>query len=205
MVVAALTLAACSATPQQGKKDTASSGKSSTVKVADWTCGDGTLHWGKVTTEGKLVAVSQLVRATKDKQQGNVTYQANPVRDVTAHIDASAKVSDETVIASLTKKLGLDGQRLARSGESVPVPKGTGFMTADMKGKTGDYLALLGVQVVEASFVLGCAANSDKPVYGTVTTWYGKSQGMIKCGRDAGTYPGAREAHDLLCGEEPQA
>ncbi|MFK0153658.1 hypothetical protein ACIQVK_16510 [Streptomyces sp. NPDC090493] len=48
------------------------------------------------------------------------------------------------------------------------------------------------------------AANTGKPVYGTVTAGYGKSQDMIKYGREPGTYPGTREAHDLLCGEEPQ-
>lgn len=204
LAATALVTTACTA-PSQGKEAKGTpSPKSTAISVAEWACKDTRFHWGKIKTEGKLVAVSQLVRIKKGEQAANVTLHAIPVRKVTADVEASGKVPAASVFSSLERHMNLGGKPLAQNGDSVPLPGAAGFGTADMTGKSGDYLAVIGVQVVEASFVQGCASSEKTPVYGTVTTWYGKTQGMIKCGRNTGTSPGFREAHDLVCGEEPQ-
>ncbi|MFJ3820392.1 hypothetical protein [Streptomyces nodosus] len=201
LAVAVLMATACTASSQDREAKAAASPKPTAVSVSKWICENGRFHWGEIRTTGKLVAVSQLVRVEKGEQAASVKFQAVPVREVTAGIDSSAKVSEELVFASLEQHMDLGGKRLAQNGESVPMPD---FGTDDMTGKNGDYLSVIGVQVVEASFVQGCAGNAKAPVYGTVTTWYEKTVGLIKCGRNPGTYPGFREAHDLVCGEEPR-
>ncbi|MER6465734.1 hypothetical protein ABT278_35435 [Streptomyces sp. NPDC001228] len=204
LAATALVATACTASSQGKEAKATPSPKSTAISVAEWACKNDGIHWGKIKTEGKLVAVSQLVRVKKGESAANVTFHAIPVRKVTAGVTASGKVPAASVFSSLERHMNLGGKPLAQNGESVPLPGAAGFGTADMTGKTGDYLSVVGVQVVEASFVQGCASNEKTPVYGTVTTWYGKTQGMIKCGRYTGTYPGFREAHDLVCGEEPQ-
>ncbi|MCT9076985.1 hypothetical protein [Streptomyces fulvoviolaceus] len=200
LVVTALVATACTASSEGKEAKAAASSKPTAISVSEWLCENGQLHWGKIRTEGKLVAVSQLVRIEKGEQAASVTFQAIPVREMTAGIESSAKVSEELVFASLEQQMNLGGKPLAQNGESVPLPD-DGFGTANMTGKTGDYLSAIGVQAVEASFVQGCVGDAKAPVYGTVTTWYGKTQGLIKCGRNPGTYPGFREAHDMVCGE----
>ncbi|MFI6402305.1 hypothetical protein [Streptomyces sp. NPDC050548] len=195
---------ACSSSSQDKDAKATASPKSTAISVAEWICKNDQFHWGKISTQGKLVAVSQLVRVKKGEQAANVTFHAIPVRKVTASVEASGKVSEASVFASLERHMNLGGKSVAQNGESVPLPGAAGLGTVDMTGKTGDYLSVIGVQVVEANFVQGCAGDKKTPVYGTVTTWYGKTQGMIKCGRNTGTYPGFREAHDLVCGQEPQ-
>ncbi|MFD4510824.1 hypothetical protein [Streptomyces sp. NPDC058457] len=204
LAATALVATACTASSQGKEAKATPSPKSTAISVAEWACKNDRIHWGKIKTEGKLVAVSQLVRVKKGENAANVTFHAIPVRKVTAGVTASGKVPAASVFSSLERHMNLGGKSLAQNGESVPLPGAAGFGAADMTGKTGDYLSVVGVQVVEASFVQGCASNEKTPVYGTVTTWYGKTQGMIKCGRYTGTYPGFREAHDLVCGEEPQ-
>ncbi|WP_369222850.1 hypothetical protein AB5J52_16940 [Streptomyces sp. R39] len=205
LAATALVATACTASSQGKEAKATPSPKSTAVPVAERACENDQIHWGKIRTEGKLVAVSQLVHVRKGEPAANITFHAIPVRKVTASVTASGKVPVASVFPSLERHMNLGGKSLAQNGESVPLPGAAGFGTADMTGKSGDYLAVIGVQVVEASFAQGCAGSEKTPVYGTVTTWYGKTQGMVKCGRNTGTSPGFREAHDLVCGEEPQA
>ncbi|WP_145968896.1 hypothetical protein [Streptomyces hyaluromycini] len=204
LAATALVATACTASSQGKEAEATPSPRSTAVSVAERACKNARIHWGKIRTEGKLVAVSQLVRVKKGESAADITFHAIPVRKVTAGVAASGKVPAASVFSSLERHMSLGGKPLAHNGESVPLPGAAGFGTADMTGKTGDYLSVIGVQVVEASFVQGCAGNEKTPVYGTVTTWYGKTQGMIKCGRDTGTSPGFREAYDLVCGEDSQ-
>ncbi|WP_181807711.1 hypothetical protein [Streptomyces shenzhenensis] len=204
LAATALVATACTASSQGKEAKATPSPKSTAISVEEPACENDQIHWGKIKTEGELVAVSQLVHIKKGEPATNITFHAIPVRKVTASITASGKVPAASVFSSLERHMNLGGKWLAQNGDSVPLPGAAGFGTADMTGKTGDYLSVIGVQVVEASFVRGCASSEKTPVYGTVTTWYGKTQGMIKCGRNTGTSPGFREAHDLVCGEEPQ-
>ncbi|MFD5544349.1 hypothetical protein ACFWIJ_42775 [Streptomyces sp. NPDC127079] len=173
--------------------------------MAEQACNNEQVHWGEIKTEGKLVAVSQLARIEKGETAADISFRAIPVRKVTAGVVASGKVSAASVFSSLEQHMNLGGKPLAQNGDSVPLPGTAGFGTAHMTGKTGDYVSVIGVIVVDASFVLRCADDVKTPVYGTVTTWYGKTQGMVKCGRNPGTSPGFREAQALVCEERPQA
>ena len=177
--------------------------KSAVPSGSPWTCGKGTVHWGEARQQQRLVAVSQLVRSTKETKGTSVRFSAIPVRTVTAAVKTSATVAldEETLLASLEKELGLESGTLARFGKSVPLPGIEGNVSVTLTGQEAEYASAVGATGVEASFVYGCASSTRTPVYGTITTWYKPIAGMLECGTDP-KKAYAREAYTLLCGEQ---
>lgn len=191
---------------QDGGSDPKPAAAASTVSAAPstsaWSCGKGTVHWGEARQQQRLVAVSQLVRSTKENKGTSVRFSAVPVRTVTAAVKTSAGAAPdgEILLASLEKELGITAGTLARPGKSVPLPGTEGDIAVTLDGHETEYASAIGATVVEASFAYGCVSSTETPVYGTVTTWYKRIAGMLECGTDP-QKAYAREAYRLLCGE----
>ena len=209
--VLAVALATSSCTADTGA--TASKGESASPRATsvvsralpeNWTCREGTFHWGEVTKRETLAAVSdpEEVHIPQGKSTSS-TLSLEPVRTLKAAVTPSlpkGSVDAQAAVDALAERTGLD---LAAVGTTFTLSKGDRSVTTSSGKFDGVLVAVVGVDTVEASFVYGCDAGGGKDaVRGTLSTWsVATYSGLFKCGIREDLSAVEVEAEALVCGE----
>ncbi|MFD7898548.1 hypothetical protein [Streptomyces sp. NPDC059743] len=168
-----------------------------------WTCQEGKFHWGKVAKRQVLAAVSDGQRF--DVPAGKTVrarFEAIPIRSIRASISTSPGGKDldpQAAVASLEEKTGL---QLEKVGASFALSNEDKVLKTEFGKFSGVLVDVVGVDLVEASFVYGCGRSDGKPVRGTLNTWSPFTySGLFKCGIDEELSQSEIEAENLMCGE----
>ncbi|GGZ24318.1 hypothetical protein GCM10010387_17090 [Streptomyces inusitatus] len=164
--------------------------------VAEAECASATFSWSTPRERNKIVKASRPVTVTSEMVNKKITFTPIPVRAVRSEVTSSAKLDEETVLASLEKRMKAVPGSLARAGK--PLPKSSDEASFQDVGKAFDAVSVEGVEFVEATFVRTCAGSGAAPVYGSVTTWHNRFGGMFECG----TVPRndyMKETYEMVC------
>lgn len=201
VLAAVLATASCTAEASQAHPSASAPSKASRTLPSNGACPAGTFHWGKITKQETLAAVSdpQELHIPAGKTVAS-TFDLVPVRTLTAAVTPSRTndaVDPQAAVAALADETGLD---LAKPGTTFTLSKGDKTLKTSSGKFDGVLVAAVGIDTVEASFVYGCGTHTGESVRGTLTTWSSATEsGLFKCGIDA-ELPKA-EAEALVCGE----
>ncbi|MEV7238661.1 hypothetical protein AB0N06_33455 [Streptomyces sp. NPDC051020] len=201
-----LLVAACSAGAANRVAPASSSSTASRPTPKEWTCQDGKFHWGNIQKRQVLAAVSDPQRFEIPKGKSvHASFELEPIRTIRAAITQSPglnNVNPSSAISSLEEATGID---LEPTGKIFAMDPDDKVLKTEFTGKySGVMASVVGVDVIEANFVYGCAEGGNM-IRGTVNSWSNPTYvGLFSCGVHEKLGPSEVQAEALLCGEKKQ-